>query len=118
MTETKKKSFSDWFQNNIVSLVTLGAIIVGAVYWGEMQSLIFSNAEIKVRTEDYMQQKPSPKDEAKALIMDSINTTHAMKSRSKRDSVMGAILDKIKHQDSINLLNADQMFQIKEQLKK
>ena len=49
--------------------------------------------------------------------MDSINTINAMKSRNRRDSLL---IEEHKARlvaDSINRLNADQMYQIKEELK-
>lgn len=84
----------------------------------------FSTKKIKYETETYIQQRPSAAQEQRALILDSIeNTTtirnneSAIKSRAKRDSTYFEEVKARRITDSINLLNADQLFQIKEEFK-
>jgi hypothetical protein len=86
----------------------------------DVENRIFSTPEIKYETEKYMVQKPSPEQEQRALILDSINNVSAVKSRAKRDSIylaeVKARMEEAKARkttDSINRLNADQLYQIK-----
>ncbi len=99
-----------WFENNIMSTVSLGAIIAGAIWFGDIKNLMFTNVKLKVNTEDYIIRKPSAADEKMSIYMDSVNNANAIESRHKRDS-LGRV------RDSISLLNADQIYQIKEQQK-
>ena len=110
-------NFKKWFEGNVVSLLSLGGIVTIAVMYGEAKGLLFSNVENRVNTEEFIEARPTPGEERAKIFMDSINNVHAMQSRQHRDSVLDQILERQIHQDSINLRNADQMYQIKEQLK-
>ena len=93
----------------------------------DIENRIFTTKELKFETERYMKKKPSPAQEQRARILDSINNVSATKSRAKRDSIYieevkaRAKRDSIylievkarKVTDSINRLNADQLYQIK-----
>jgi hypothetical protein len=90
----------------------------------EIENRIFSTKEIKYETEKYMEEKPSAIQEQKIYILDSIekvtnieNNKSAQKSRAMRDSVYLQEVKDRKRTDSINLLNADQMYQIKVEFK-
>jgi len=90
-----------------------------------VESRLFSTPEVKYETEKYILQKPSPEQEQRAYILDSIkdateikNNESARKSRARRDSIYLKEVKARKKTDSIVLLNADQLYQIKEQLKR
>jgi hypothetical protein len=84
----------------------------------------FSTPKMRYDTETYMEQQPSPEQKMRQLILDSVaaeetikNERAARKSRAMRDSIYVEETKARKRTDSIAILNADQMFQIKEQLK-
>ena len=88
----------------------------------EIENRLFSDKEIKYETEKWMKEKPTALEEQKARILDSIanvrtieNSKSAIKSRAKRDSTLVEEIKARKVTDSINLLNADQLYQIKEE---
>ncbi len=93
-----------------MSTLSLGAIVAGAIWFGDIKNLMFSDVKMKVNTEDYMIKKPSAADEKMSIYMDSVNNANAIISRRKRDS-LGRV------RDSISLLNAVQIDQIKQQQK-
>ena len=78
---------------------------------------IFDSTEQKVTIIEHVVKGPTPAQQQKAYILDSINKTNAIKSRAKRDSIMMAELKARKLGDSINRLNSDQIYQTKEELK-
>lgn len=91
----------------------------------EFENRIFKTEKMRYETERYMEQKPNAAQEQRAFFRDSVNTANAIKSRAKRDSTYKSEIEARKLEtkarkrtDSIVLLNADQLFQIKEQLKR
>lgn len=44
----------DWLKNNIMSTLTLGAIVCASFYAGELRDLMFSTPEKKFRTESHV----------------------------------------------------------------
>ena len=90
----------------------------------DVENRLFSDKEIKYETEKWMKEKPTALEEQRTRILDSIanvrtieNNESAIKSRAKRDSTLIEEIKARKFTDSINLLNADQMYQIKEEFK-
>jgi len=90
----------------------------------DIEHRLFSNEEIKYETEKWMEEKPTALEEQKTRLLDSVekattikNNLSAIKSRAKRDSIVIEEIKARKHTDSINLLNADQLYQIKEEFK-
>lgn len=100
--------------------------LVGVYGWIYNQGTL--NAKFEGRTFDSPDQKvyvvkkveelPTPEQEQRKYFQDSINTASAIKSRRKRDSLWLLEHKARMRTDSINRLNADQLFQIKEELKK
>lgn len=91
----------------------------------DTESRLFKSQEMKYETEKYMEERPSAEQEQRAYILDSVNKTSAIKSRARRDSLYESevALRKLEAKarrvtDSIVKLNADQMYQIKEELKR
>ena len=112
---------------------TVLAAIIGGATWlytqgsisHEKDSRLFSTPKKRIQTEQYMDQRPSPAQEQRQIILDSIaavraieNAEHAKKSRATRDSLFEIERKARIITDSINQLNADQMYQIKEELKR
>lgn len=110
------------YWNLIVAIV---GVLVGVAGWLYNQGAIsksnegriFDTPEQKVEVVKYVEESPSPEEVWRKYIMDSINTVNAIKSRAKRDSLLMEEHKARLVADSINRLNADQMFQIKEELK-
>jgi len=112
---------------------TVAIAIITAIGWiftqggisNEKENRLFSTPTKRIQTETYMDERPSAVQEMRQLILDSIaaeevikNSKDARRSRAVRDSTY---LEEVKARrvtDSINRLNADQMFQIKEELKR
>ena len=100
--------------------------VVGAYGWvynqgAESKSIegrIFDSPEQKVEVVKTVEDMPSPEQQQRAILLDSINNAHAIKSRSMRDSVYLLETKARRRTDSIILLNADQLYQIKDELKK
>lgn len=100
--------------------------LVGAYGWiynqgAQTQNLngrIFDSPEQKVHVVEKVESLPSAKDEWAKHLRDSMDTANRIKSRKIRDSLMILEYKARKKTDSINLLNADQMYQIKEEIKK
>lgn len=82
-----------------------------------LEGKVFDSPEQKVEIITHVEDAPSPKQLQLKHLRDSINTAHAMKSRSKRDSAHFEELRRRHVTDSINQLNADQIYQIKQEFK-
>jgi len=95
----------------IITLITAG-VSVGVI----VKTRIFDSSEQKHDVIKSHKEGPSPEQKQRALILDSINFNKAIKSRDMRDSIFLEVRKDQKIQDSINLLNADQLYQIKQQL--
>jgi len=98
-------------------LVFLGTVATGLIKYGEDKQSLFSRAfsspEEKVKVIQYIEQAPSPAALERSRILDSIKNSSIISSNKFRDSVM--LLEKKARQyaDSINMLNADQIYQTK-----
>lgn len=89
-----------------------------------IDSKTFSSAEEKVTIVDHVKKAPTPEKIWKKYFKDSINDARdsidritVQKSRAMRDSLIREEHIARKYADSINFLNADQLYQIKEELK-
>ena len=105
------------------AIVTALISIVGWAYTQgsmnkETENRLFTTEKMRYETERYMEKKPSPKQEQQAYFRDSANKASAIKSRKMRDSVYLVETKARRKTDSIVALNADQLYQIKEQLKR
>jgi len=83
----------------------------------EYEGRTFDTPEQKVYTVKKVENLPSPKEEWQKYYLDSINNVSAIKSRKVRDSLMIVERKAREYTDSINLLNADQLYQTKEEVK-
>jgi hypothetical protein len=91
--------------------------LAALIIWGvSINSRIFESPEEKVEWGVQLKAMPTPAQTIRTHILDSVDKIHAKKSRNKRDSMYGVLINRMDYNDSIQLLNADQMFQIKEQL--
>ena len=79
-----------------------------------LEGRTFSSPEEKVTVVDHVLKAPTPEQQQRAYFVDSINKVHAMKSRNIRDSLLKAELKLGKIRDSIQILNADQLYQTKQ----
>ncbi len=124
------------FLNNLKKywyLYTIIIAIIGGISWifsqgeisNEKENRLFTTPQIRMKTESYIEQRPSAAQEMRAYILDSVEKNHRMKSRDKSDAIF---LEEVKLRkeeaaarkitDSFIKLNADQMYQIKEILRK
>ena len=78
---------------------------------GLLESRVFKTPEEKVKVITHVDGAPTPAQLQRAYILDSINKSTAIQFRSEQ-------LKRDKYRDSIQILNADQLYQIKEELKK
>lgn len=83
----------------------------------EFEGRTFDTPEQKVHVVKKVEDLPSPKEEWQKYYLDSIDTANRIKSRQVRDSLLLVEREARKYTDSINLLNADQLFQTKEEVK-
>lgn len=96
----------DWLKNNIMSTLTLGAIIGAAYYSNELRQLMFSTPEKKYETESHIEQKPNDVDVYKQSV--SLDSTLKVFLANERENIQ---------RDSIRLdkvdRNTDQIFLLK-----
>ena len=118
--EKKKRTTWQWIEIAAKVIGWFGGLGVLFLILFQVKFLTFTDAGIKVKTEDYME-SIDPVKQAKMEQLDSINKVNAIESRKLRDSLLiqfGEDVKEIKNEqkrfDSINILNADQIFQIKE----
>lgn len=115
--ETFKKNIA-WI---IATLSTIGALYLFVFERGAQsqntEGRIFDSPEQKVYTVKKVEEMPTPEQTQRQLILDSINTINAIKSRAKRDSLLIKMSEQLKHLDTLYLKTSDQVFQIKEELK-
>jgi len=78
---------------------------------------VFDSPEQKVTVVSKVEEMPTPQEQWQAYYLDSIDTANRIASRKTRDSLMKIEVEARKYADSINLLNADQLYQIKEEIK-
>ncbi|NNE33223.1 MAG: hypothetical protein HKN40_12730 [Winogradskyella sp.] len=102
-------------------IIAIGTFAVGLGV--KMETRMFSNGTMKYETEKLVVESPDAETRQRDRILDSLNKTDAIRSRALRDSLFIEIRkdqidsrEKQRKQDSINLLNADQIFQMKELL--
>ena len=116
-----------WFLYGIV------VALIGAIGWifsqggisHEKETRLFSTPELRIEVEADHKQRPTPAQQMKLFVLDSIanvrsieNDSAAKVSRARRDSIYLEEVKARKITDSILLLNADQVYQIKEELKR
>jgi hypothetical protein len=124
MLENLKKYW--WLHSIVVALIGGSGWLISQGYEShEKDSRLFTTPEKRIETEKYFQQRPSAAQEQRQLLLDSFaavkaieNAEHAKKSRAIRDSLFEVERKARKITDSILLLNADQVYQIKEELKR
>ena len=107
----------------VTAMVTVGGwLYTQGVNDRETETRIFTTESMRYETEKYMDSKPSAKQEVEKFFRDSVkaievtkNSESARKSRAMRDSTLVEEIKARKVTDSINRLNADQLYQIKEE---
>ena len=107
-------------------LVAVVGVCVGVAGWlfnkgAETQDVngrIFDSPEQKVFIVHTVKELPSTEQTIGKHLRDSMDAVNRIKSRKIRDSLMILEHEARKHTDSINRLNADQMYQIKQELKR
>ncbi len=106
-------------------LVAVIGVIAGVFGWiynkgAESKSIegrIFDSPEQRVYVVTKVEELPTPQEAWQEYYLDSIDTADRIKSRKTRDSLMILEHEARVITDSINRLNADQIYQIKEELK-
>ena len=95
-----------WLKENLISSLTLGAIVVAAVYYGEMKGLLHTSEPAVQQAEEYIEWAVENKDEAIGeYILDSIEQVETEQWRAvqmAKDSLYEA---KLKGIDSLLRLN-------------
>tara|TARA_R110000851_G_scaffold295152_4_gene450004 strand:+ start:624 stop:989 length:366 start_codon:yes stop_codon:yes gene_type:complete len=116
----------DFFNKYWGVIVAIGGVIIGVAGWlfnqgieyNSLEGKTFDSPEQKVEVVKYVKDAPTPKDMWQKHLRDSLDSVNRVNSRKIRDSLMVLEYEARKKTDSINILNADQLFQIKEELKK
>lgn len=109
----KREEILKWIP--MLSFVGIIGTVVGGIYFfGGFMSTIeskgFTTPEEKVEVIQHVKQAPSPEQLQRQMILDSINTQSAIKSRALRDKLQ-------KEQSKRDSLTAVTIYQIKEELK-
>lgn len=104
------------------------SVLLGLFYFGqylekkdskirEVQELAFPDQPTKYSVINHVTEGLTPEQQQRQYFRDSMNAVNAMKSRKLRDSLWKEMRKDQQTQDTINLRNADQLYQIKEILK-
>jgi hypothetical protein len=117
----KTEQISKW-GGWITSVVIGAAAVITFIYTKgadsqKYEGRTFDSPEQKVEVVKHVENGPTPEQRQRAYILDSINKINAIKSRARRDSLLAAEVKARKDADSINQLNADQLYQTKQELK-
>lgn len=114
------------FQKYWGILVAVIGVTAGAFGWiynkgadsRALDGRTFDTTEQKVYTIKKVEDMPSPSQERERSIFDSLATVKTTELLETVINDSRSIKSHIHHLDSINMLNADQMYQIKEEIKK
>ena len=104
-----------WFQDNVISLLSLSGIVAGALYLGEAKEKIFTTVEGRVETESFIEDVDPAKIYGEYII-DSIEEVETQKWRSQQmihDSIQDAKFEVI---DSLLRLNIRINYETKKKL--
>lgn len=124
MSDTKKTVWDRFidFGKGWGLMITITGLIIGLGV--KFETRTFSSDEMKYETEKHIKEGPTAEQTHRDRILDSINNVEAIKSRKMRDSIFKLsridqqkMLENQKKSDSISRLNADQIYQMKEELK-
>lgn len=115
-----KKWYEGW--QIIAGVLSVLAVAVGYIYTQgqesrSMEGRTFDSPEQKVETIYHIRSVPTPDKLREKAIFDSIQISEIKELLIKNSKADNDIKKHIHHIDSINLLNADQMYQIKKELK-
>lgn len=116
------KDLGLWLQKNWKGLTLLGSALIGCLTWLILlDQKSFDDVPQKVKILDHVEAAPSPRELWQKYYNDSIDTANRIESRNRRDSAMKAMLLEMKeirirqaYEDSIDILNADQIYQMKQ----
>lgn len=81
------------------------------------ESRTFDSPEQKVEHINHVKTSLSPEQQQKQWLLDSLDKVSRIKEREERTKILRQADSARKVSDSINRLNADQLYQIKEELK-
>lgn len=117
--ETVKKWYEGW--QIIVAVISVLSVAVGYIYTQgqeskSMEGRTFDSPEQKVEHIHHVKATGSADKLREKAIFDSIQISEIKELLIKNSKADNDIKKHIHHIDSINLLNADQMYQIKKQL--
>lgn len=106
------------FLTNLSAIIGALIVIGGVCYKAfDLDMRSFTSPEIRIGVEKEYIEGPTAEQKQRKILRDSANAVHAMASRKMRDSIavkQAADLDSMR---TLILLNADQVFQIKEEIK-
>ena len=102
------------FGTNLLKYGTTPAILIGAMWYififiGESKALLWDSAVQKVTTIQRVEALPTPREQARQYVLDSMNTVSAIRSRSLRDSLQ-------KEESRRDSLTATTIYQMKEEI--
>jgi len=115
--ELLRKYWALFFGITMAVLAVISFIYSRGVEDQDNKNLKFDSVTQKHDVLDHITDSPTPEQKQRAIILDSINKTSAIEHRKAQDQ-SNKLRDSIAiSQDSINRLNSDQLYQIKELLR-
>lgn len=87
----------EWFKHNIVSTISLGTLLVFAYNIGFFEQRIFTAVEMRIKTEDHVNNAPTQGQLLIIHYLDSIERVEAKKARQMVDSILKSQDSTIKH---------------------
>lgn len=114
-----------WLKDNWVILLWAMTTIGGGIAYytqseiktAKLEDRTFDTVQQKVKVVETVENGLTAEQIQRNYILDSINKSTAVEFRARATKVFDEWEKSKKYQDSIALLNADQMYQIKEELK-
>lgn len=95
-----------WLQDNLMSSLSLGAIVIAAVYFGKVQGLLHTSESIVTQAEDYIIWADENKDKAIGeYILDSIEEVDTKAYRMEQAIKDTIYTQKLESIDSLLRLN-------------
>jgi len=97
----------EWLKDNLISTITLGAIVAAAIWYGKIESLIFPDPETAVRTIDHVKNAKTERE-----LFETLDILDTVADFTKKDSKENLLRDSIR--DAEVKKNSVTIYQMKE----
>lgn len=102
----------------IVATLMVSGLVGGFKFYSDWKADEAAEDEVKYQQEAIMFDSPEQKEEIKDHVIEAPSALEQYLKIERDKDFQKRVLKRMDYNDSIQLLNADQMYQIKEQLKK